>query len=141
MLSLAERTGSMLLTALMLVACAERGDDGDDDDRPGGRSEEYVIPTTPEPDSVHYDDIVELLVRNQTTRTVYRLYISPSESESWGPDVLGDDVLPVAGTVSFETERCDAYYDLKAVDTFGATIARANHLYFECGKRETITLR
>jgi hypothetical protein len=37
-------------------------------------------------------------------------------------------------------EYCDAYYDLKAVDRAGVTIARADRLYFDCGKREIVTL-
>jgi hypothetical protein len=49
-------------------------------------------------------------------------------------------MLNPGGTASFLTERCDAYYDLKAVDILGNLIARVNRLYFGCGKRQTITL-
>lgn len=97
-----------------------------------------MLPTPPPPPPP-YDD-VELVVRNQTTRTIYRLYVSPSTSESWGPDQLRTKTIPPGGAATFYSDYCDANYDLKAVDAAGNTIVRANRIFFACGGRETVTL-
>ena len=100
-----------------------------------------VVPNVgPSPAPVPYDDVVELVIRNQTRRTVSKLFASSSSNELWGPNLLQRRLLPPGGAEVFTNEYCDAYYDLKAIDVSGNTIARANRLDFACGKRETITL-
>lgn len=133
-----------LLFTLLVSAC---GDDGGETSVPGPMSPGPSPPAGAQPPasqaapaSARYDDVVELVVRNQTRRIVYQLYISPSAVDRWGPDLLGSNVLAPGQTVSFESDYCDAYYDLLAVDINGATVARANRIYFDCGIRESITL-
>lgn len=122
---------------LMLALCLACGDDPHEtgsDPAPaiagGGGSDQ---PT-------RYDDEVALVVRNQTSRTVHGLYVSPSTSESWGPDQLGGAELPPGFEITLYSDYCDAYYDLEALDRAGNVIARADRLFFGCGKRETVTL-
>ena len=52
---------------------------------------------------------------NATERTIMYLYVSPSSSDEWGDDILGDAVVEAGetGTVSLTGDECD--WDIKAV--------------------------
>ena len=59
--------------------------------------------------------LVSLEVINDTADTIGYLYISPSDSDSWGDDWLGDDVIPAGETYTVENVPPDVY-DVKAKD-------------------------
>jgi hypothetical protein len=63
-----------------------------------------------------------LAVSNQVddgdyTYTIYELYISPSSADTWGPNLLGDQVLGFGESIAFEIEP--GIYDLRAIDEEG----------------------
>ena len=59
-----------------------------------------------------------LTVRNRSAGSVYRLYVSPSNAERWGPDQLGTRVILPGGDFTL-TNILPGEYDLKAVDQNG----------------------
>jgi hypothetical protein len=137
-----------------LTACGHDGHDGHDgDDITTPDASPVVVGDggtghpdagnhpVPPPDVPRYDDEVVLIVRNATSRVIYKLYSSPSSDDYWGPDLLKSSVLAPGASATFTSEYCDDYYDLKAVDVAGNTIGRAFNLYFACGRREQVTVR
>jgi hypothetical protein len=64
-----------------------------------------------------------LTVRNRSANPVYRLYVSPSNTERWGPDQLGNRVI-VPGSDFTLTNILPGEYDLKAVDEYGNEAVR-----------------
>jgi hypothetical protein len=55
---------------------------------------------------------------NKTGLTISELYVSPSNDEEWGEDVLGRDVLANGEKVeiAFERKEKECVWDLKIVD-------------------------
>jgi hypothetical protein len=132
--------------ALALTACAE-------DSHTGPPTEDHTDEVVPAPrplpdrdlapppnEDAPYDDVVELLFQNRLSRPVYELYVAPTESNTWGPDLLGRRVLLAGASTSFQSERCDAYYDVLAVGANSVQIARKNRIYMRCGTIHTIVL-
>ncbi len=66
------------------------------------------------------EDKVPILVTNDTEVDIGFLYISPTESEDWGENWLGDEVIP-AGISKFFFAEPDTY-DLMAIDLEGETV-------------------
>ena len=64
-----------------------------------------------------------LTVRNRSANPVYRLYVSPSNTERWGPDQLGNRVI-FPGNEFTLTNILPREYDLKAVDEYGNEAVR-----------------
>lgn len=60
-----------------------------------------------------------LEVINNSTGIVAELYISPSDSDSWGDDQLGGVAIKSGGSYIIEGLTNDTLYDLKAVDVDG----------------------
>ncbi len=60
---------------------------------------------------------------NNTGHTVMTLNVSPSESDEWGPDILGADVLAngQSAQVSFERGQDQCNWDLRATYDDGDT--------------------
>lgn len=60
---------------------------------------------------------------NNTGHTVMTLNVSPSDSDQWGPDILGQDVLAngQSATVSFERGQDQCNWDLRATYDDGDT--------------------
>lgn len=60
----------------------------------------------------------DFLLINKTGLTVDEVYLSPSDDDSWGEDVLGIDVLPDDGRVqiTFSRKETACVWDLKIVD-------------------------
>ena len=56
-----------------------------------------------------------LEVANDSGDTIVYLYISPSDSDTWGSDWLGEDVIGVGETYALESISLDTY-DIKAED-------------------------
>ncbi|MCT7977143.1 hypothetical protein [Laspinema olomoucense] len=66
------------------------------------------------------EDIEFTLINNFESRSLTHFYVSPSESEDWGPDILGEGVVVEPGdftTVTIYDGALTCNYDLKA--TFG----------------------
>lgn len=59
--------------------------------------------------------LVSLEVINDTADTIGYLYISPADSDTWGDDWLGDDVIPAGETYTVGNIPPDVY-DVKAKD-------------------------
>lgn len=59
--------------------------------------------------------LVSLEVINDTADTIGYLYISPADSDTWGDDWLGDDVIPAGETYTVGNIPPDVY-DIKAKD-------------------------
>lgn len=66
------------------------------------------------------EDKEPILVTNDTEVDIAFLYISPSESEDWGEDWLGDEVI-AAGISKFFFAEPDTY-DVMAIDLEGETV-------------------
>jgi hypothetical protein len=143
MSSISPKITAMCFALLTLTACAGGGDH---EDPPPETTVNPVVPSPPLPPvppplpPARYDDVVELVFENGLSRSVYELYVAPTESNSWGRDLLGSRVLHSGAAASFESERCDAYYDVLAVGAGGVQIARKNRIYMRCGTIHTIRL-
>lgn len=66
-------------------------------------------------------EALEFTLINESSQDVYYLFVSPSASDSWGEDVLGNDTVPSGSsmviTVDDGLDTCD--YDLLAVSPAG----------------------
>jgi len=58
----------------------------------------------------------DLAFVNNTGATLYFLYASPTTTDSWGEDLLGNTVLPDGGTFRAKLRRAEAF-DIRAVDS------------------------
>jgi hypothetical protein len=68
---------------------------------------------------------------NNTGHTVMTLNVSPSDSNQWGPDILGQNVLPngQSAQVSFERGQDQCEWDIRATyDDGDTTDARGANL-------------
>jgi hypothetical protein len=65
----------------------------------------------------------DFVIVNNTGQTILTLNVSPATEDSWGPDILGTDVLAAGqrGEVSFDNdeERCD--WDIRVTYADGDT--------------------
>lgn len=68
--------------------------------------------------SAHADNTVVVL--NQSSFTIHSLYISPTSSDEWGPDQLGEDIIPPGGTMTFTGIACGSY-DVRLTEPSGGT--------------------
>ncbi len=62
-------------------------------------------------------------VVNNTGHTVMMLNVSPSNEESWGPDILGADVIAngASATVTFERGQSQCMWDIRVTYDDGDT--------------------
>jgi hypothetical protein len=60
----------------------------------------------------------ELVIHNQSAWDIHRIYISSTDTESWGEDQLDDDILKSGQTLTLHGVACD-YYDVMLVDEDG----------------------
>jgi hypothetical protein len=67
----------------------------------------------------------DLVIRNQSAWDIHRIFISTTDSESWGEDQLDDDILKSGQTLTLHGVSCD-YYDVKLVDEDGDTCELRN---------------
>ena len=64
----------------------------------------------------------DLSFRNDTGITIMELYISPSEENHWGEDLMGDDVFSEGEVLDFTTDlvgTADTTWDVKIIDEDG----------------------
>ncbi|MEA2238240.1 MAG: hypothetical protein QOC81_2964 [Thermoanaerobaculia bacterium] len=57
-------------------------------------------------------------VINQSKWEIHHLYLSPKDSNDWGPDQLGEDVLATGHSITLTNIRCN-HYDIRVVDEDG----------------------
>ena len=51
----------------------------------------------------------EAVIFNQSSFTIHSLFISPAASNEWGPDQLGEQMIPPGGTFSIFGIPCGTY--------------------------------
>jgi hypothetical protein len=73
-----------------------------------------------------------LEVRNNTSTSIWYLYVSPSTDSTWGPDQLGANIIAPGGTFRLTGITCDRQYDLR-VDSSSSQMAVRWNVYFGCG--------
>ena len=56
---------------------------------------------------------------NDSNYVIEEIYLSPSESNNWGPDLLGADVLFPDEEITIDFIEC-GYYDVLVVDEYAA---------------------
>jgi hypothetical protein len=61
-----------------------------------------------------------VVVLNQSSVTIYSMYISSTASNEWGPDQLGEDTIPPSATMTFSDIPC-GHYDIRLTNPEGAT--------------------
>ncbi len=61
-----------------------------------------------------------VVVNNQSTFTIYSMFMSPSASDDWGPDHLGSDVLNPGDTLTLSGVGCGTY-DVRLTNPAGDT--------------------
>jgi hypothetical protein len=64
-------------------------------------------------------DHLNFTLYNETSKSIYYLYVSPARSDRWGPDILGRDVLTSGEytRITFPDQSSDSpcIYDVKVV--------------------------
>ena len=59
-----------------------------------------------------------LTIVNNTDWEIHHIYLTPADSEKWGPDQLGKEVLGPDESITLKGIPCDVY-DIKVVDEDG----------------------
>lgn len=57
-------------------------------------------------------------IKNKSDWSIQHFFLSPVETEEWGPDQLGDEVIGTGGTFTLTGVPCDSY-DVRLVDEDG----------------------
>lgn len=70
----------------------------------------------------------DFTLHNSIGSTIFEVYVSPSDEESWEEDVLGEDVLAHGESVeiTFDRPASEADWDLKVVDEDGRSYVWKN---------------
>lgn len=98
----------LVLLSSSLAACGSDTGDTTGNQNPG-RADGGSQPTV---------DLYTLDIVNSTSHDVYEVYVSLSDDESWGPELLGNDVLEPDDTLIIAGLECGEY-DFKIVDLDG----------------------
>ena len=64
---------------------------------------------------VNFQNRYSLRIRNNTRWEISRIYMSTAETDNWGPDQLGDNVLRSGGSYTMTGIR-PAEYDIRFID-------------------------
>jgi hypothetical protein len=133
----------MWLVALVvaMVGCTEQVQE------PGGPlvggPGERMTRETPEEEEEMREEVATtatLVVRNDSSATVFYLYVSPSVESSWGPDQLGSsNVIDPGESFQVNGIPCGQNYDLMATDAYDEPMATSFGNFFACG--DTLTWR
>jgi hypothetical protein len=60
----------------------------------------------------------EFMINNKSDWGIHRLYLSPEDKDTWGPDQLGNDVIESGESFTLKDIPCGEY-DIKVVDEDG----------------------
>lgn len=60
----------------------------------------------------------EFMINNKSDWGIHRLYLSPEDKDTWGPDQLGEDVIESGESFTLKDIPCGEY-DIKVVDEDG----------------------
>jgi hypothetical protein len=60
----------------------------------------------------------EFMINNKSDWAIHRMYLSPEDKETWGPDQLGDNVIESGESFTLKNIPCGEY-DIKVVDEDG----------------------
>ena len=73
--------------------------------------------------SAAYAAMQDFNIHNQSGHTVVTLNVSPSSSNDWGPDILGQDVLAngESAEISFDRDEEQCMWDIRATYDDGDT--------------------
>lgn len=81
-----------------------------------------------------------LKVVNNSTTTIWYLYVSPTGNGTWGTDQLGGSTISSGSSFTLNGIPCPAYYDLKVDDRTRTIGATRYNVQFNCGVTTTWTL-
>ena len=81
-----------------------------------------------------------LRVVNDSSQTIWYLYVSPSSIGTWGPDQLGAHVVAPGASFTLRNMPCGRSYDLKAEGSGHRTLATHFSAYFTCGQTKVWNL-
>jgi hypothetical protein len=59
-----------------------------------------------------------VVIKNKSDWSIQHFFLSPVETEEWGPDQLGDHVINTGDTFTLKGVPCDSY-DVRLVDEDG----------------------
>jgi hypothetical protein len=59
-----------------------------------------------------------VVIKNKSDWEIHQFFLSPVDTDKWGPDQLGDQVISTGGTFTLHSIPCDSY-DVKLVDEDG----------------------
>ena len=72
-----------------------------------------------------------ITIWNASDYVIEYIYVSPSDSNHWGPDLLGGDVLYPDEEITIHNLDCD-YYDVMVVDEYHVEcVLEAEYLCFD----------
>src|SRR5215213_7417316 len=57
-------------------------------------------------------------IRNKSDWEIHHLFLSPADTDTWGPDQLGEAVISTGGSFMLNSIPCDSY-DVRLVDEDG----------------------
>lgn len=91
-------------------------------------------------DGLDTEPVATLIVRNESDLTVWYLYVSPSTSETWGPDQLGGDLLTPGESITVNDVPCDREYDFKAAGDRNVNLKTRRDTFLPCDETVVWTL-
>ena len=133
-----------MAVAVSMVGCATPVDEGNESIVPRGMPREMPgEEPIEEPGEEPIDEpstSATLIVQNDSSETIFYLYVSRSIDPDWGPDQLGSSTVIDPGE-SFRLEGipCGIDYDLMATDAYDQPLATTFGNRFACG--DTLTWR
>jgi len=124
-------TGAMLASALAIAGCNKAADNAAAPantaapaapaagNTAGGEGGQAAAPAEGGADQTNQN----FTINNQTGHTVVTLNVSPSNEDSWGPDILGRDTLAngESAQITFPRAETQCQWDIKATYDDGDT--------------------
>lgn len=83
-----------------------------------------AAPANPAADAASAEGKQDFMLHNETGVVIDKLYVSPSDKDEWGEDILGKDTLPSGESLEivFSPKEKAAKWDLKVMDSKGNSI-------------------
>jgi len=57
----------------------------------------------------------DVVIKNKSDWEIHQFFLSPVDTDKWGPDQLQDQIIATGGTFTLQGVPCDSY-DVKLVD-------------------------